>query len=356
MSFNTLNFEDCMVQALPMDEIAGIPCYAAISLSGETGFYGAALVWQYSENVTYGVRPFVWTPADGIIARHERDLKVYGEKAQYPTWAGQNWLDMIVTADQLSVPYQHTAQWLDECRTKFNLCGVAVDPYLVKGLERALHLRDIETTRIPGMPEALLVAPHPQGFIDPQLPSGRIPLAMNRSIATLTHLCKLRYIALEYHPFLKWNWETAILVEDTAGNERFVEGDSNSPINPIIAVTMAVGLASALIDLKGDQYIQQWFETGRGKGKSRVPEGIAPPSQKEIEDTIKTLQDYDLQVVEIKDKPGHYLVGFDDNGVAEVVAHQLPMLYLGLRFGHDGAARRLARLVNPTLTELASQG
>ena len=360
----------CVVQALPMQgdrhgspPINKLPCYAAVSLNGETGIYGGALVWKFSEHVTYGARVFAWTPADGIIERSKRA----GENAKYSEWVGQNWLEPIVTQPAIEIPYRHVGDWLDVCREKFNLKGVAVDPYLAEGVIKALSNQGIKTTRDTREEEdALLISLHPHGFIgEGKGDRYHYPLGMDSSINTLCYLATHRYIAFEYHPILQWNFETAILKEGDDGRKRYSEAESQSPINPLVALTMAVGLAVAVDDRENQDYISDWFKTGSIKGiiPSRVtwshlldrkqddrvhpPEGIAPTNDKLIRGAIKYLEAQGLQVVPCKRKPGSYFVGFNDNGIDEIPADELPALELGVYFGLGGAARRLARLVNP---------
>ena len=225
-------------EALP-PEIADAPCYAALDLALKADLTAGALVWDLSDGETerYAARAKVWTPADTLQQRADRD------SAPYREWAEGGHLEAVPGS---VMDYGPVARWIAEVADQYNLRGVAYDPWKIDLLEAALDEAGVLTTRIIGAP-GLLLAPHPQGFVagsksdDPT----RVPLWMPRSIDALEAAILSQTIHVERSPVLRWAALGAVVIADASDNRRLTKRKAVSRIDAMVALTMAMGFATA---------------------------------------------------------------------------------------------------------------
>ena len=229
------------VETGALDEavLADAPCYAAVDLALKADLTAGALVWDLSQggDERYAARAIVWTPADTLTQRAARD------SAPYVEWAASGHLVAVPGAVMDFAP---VARWISEMSSRYDLRGVAYDPWKIDLLEEALDAAGILTTRMPGAP-GILLAPHPQGFIagsrtdDPT----RVPLYMPRSIDAMEAAILSETVEVERNPALRWAALGAVVIADASDNRRLTKRKAISRIDAMVALTMAMGFATA---------------------------------------------------------------------------------------------------------------
>ncbi len=229
------------VETLPA-EIEAAPCYAGLDLALKADLTAGALVWDLSDGneKRYAAKVRVWTPLDTIRQRADRD------SVPYPEWAEAGHL---IAVQGSVMDYAWVVQWLSEAMDAYDLRGVAYDPHKVDLLEAELDKAGILTTRNVG-DAGLLLAPHPQGFLAGPGARGqadplRTPLYMPRSIDATEEAILERRIQVEINYALRWAADGAVVVEDNSNNRRFAKKKALSKIDAIVALTMAMGFATA---------------------------------------------------------------------------------------------------------------
>ena len=217
-------------------EIDSAPCYAGIDLSLKTDLTAGALVWDLSGK-GYAGRATVWTPADTLRQRADRDNAPYAEWAE----AGH-----LVPVPGVVMDFSPVARWIAQTASRYDLRGLAFDPWKMDLLEAALDDAGIMTTRDPSMP-GLLLAPHPQGFVagTKSEDRSRVPLWMPRSIDALEAAILSENIVVERNPALRWAALGAVVIADASENRRLTKKKAVSRIDAMVALTMAMGFAAA---------------------------------------------------------------------------------------------------------------
>ena len=213
------------------------PCYGAIDLAMRKDLVGGALVWDMQDGRYYG-KIKAWTPKETIVQRASDD------GAPYVEWVERGHLEATSGA---IINLSWVAKWISEVMGEYDLQGIAFDPWKIYLLEEELDRIGITMRRTAQTGTGLLLAGHPQGFYagsktdDPE----RVPLFMPRSIDGVEELILENRIKVLKNPVLRWGAMSTVLIEDASANRRISKTKSKARIDPMVALTMAIGFARA---------------------------------------------------------------------------------------------------------------
>ena len=235
-------FDTCMVEDIRRSNT----CYVALDLSARTDFTAAGIVWAPEGDdapPALQAEVVIWTPADTVRARADTD------RAPYAEWADAGHIQLVEGA---VMDYRPVAKWLQSLHASgVVIAGIAYDPWRFDELIRELERLDVKVGKV-GTDEGRMadfpVWPHPQGF----RPGGANTLGMPTSIDHAERLLLSSGIQIKRNPALRSAMLGAVAVRDESLNRRFVKKKSRTRIDPAVALTMAIGLASSLEGAKID--------------------------------------------------------------------------------------------------------
>jgi phage terminase large subunit-like protein len=201
--------------ATPVDPatLRGKPCYAALDLAQTRDLTALALLFPDDEGA-YDVILRCWCPKDQIEARARKD------RAPYPQWVEEGHL----TATEGDVTdFDFVERDALELFSEFDLKVLAYDRFMA--LQIITHLRD-------QLGEGR-VAAFGQGFVSMAAPT--------KELERLAVEGKIRHGG---NPILRWANRNVAIRMDPAGNMKIDKAKSTEKVDPMVALAMALGVAS----------------------------------------------------------------------------------------------------------------
>ena len=188
------------------------PVFGGLDLSARTDLTALVLVGQV-EGVWH-VRPYFWTPEQGITDRAKRD------RVPYDLWAQQG---RLKTTPGASVDYEHLATDMLEILDGLDIRAIAFDRWRMDVLKKELDRLGAD----------LPLVPWGQGFqsMSPALDALEAELLNGR-------------VAHGMHPVLTMCAANAVIERDPAGNRKLTKAKSTGRIDGLQALAMAMGAAS----------------------------------------------------------------------------------------------------------------
>ena len=201
------------------------------------------MTWVHPDGrLTVGA--WFWTPGDTLTERAAVD------KVPYGTWrdAGHLFAPPGRMVDKARVA--SVLRWFSG---RHDLRGLAFDQALIEDFERGcdevgfdawIDDRKPDATGVVREPpgKGLRLIRHGQGFAGYQSVTN---LWMPRSISTLEERIVAGGVIIRRNPVLRWNSASAVLQADAQGNRKWDKRKATGRIDGMVAVTMAVGLATA---------------------------------------------------------------------------------------------------------------
>lgn len=205
---------DWMQCGAPVDAEAlkGATCIAGLDLSQTTDM--TALVLFFPD--TGDVLPFYWLPADGLMARDEK------EGTPYRVWRDRGYLE---TTSGKAINYDAIVLRLAEIAATYNVQAVAYDRAFIKQLQRRL---DDMGVQVP-------LQEFGQGWV-----------SMSPAVQLLEAAVLDRRIRHGGHPILRWNLSNVKIDMDPAGNRKVTKKRAPGHVDGIVSLLMAMGLAAKL--------------------------------------------------------------------------------------------------------------
>jgi phage terminase large subunit-like protein len=188
------------------------PVYAGLDLSARTDL--TALVICGFINGVWHTIPHFWTPEIGLFDRAKRD------RQPYDVWVKQGY---IHTTPGATVDYEYVASDIVSILSQLNVRGIAYDRWRIDILRKELTNLGVE----------LPLFEFGQGFKD-----------MSPAIDTLESELLNGRIAHGNHPVLTMCAANAMITKDQAGNRKLDKHKATGRIDGIVAMAMALGLAS----------------------------------------------------------------------------------------------------------------
>src|SRR5690606_16214967 len=187
------------------------PVYAGLDLSARTDLTALVVVGNVAG--VWQVRPYFWTPEQGIFERAKKD------RAPYDVWAAQGFLR---TTPGATVDYETVALDIAELLADLDVSAIAFDRWRIDLLQKELERIGID----------LPLIPHGQGFKD-----------MSPALDTLEAELLNGRIAHGGHPVLTMCAANAVATKDPSGNRKLDKSRRTGRIDGIQAMAMAFGAA-----------------------------------------------------------------------------------------------------------------
>lgn len=202
-------WKSCAADPLPFEDA---PVFAGLDLSARTDLTALVLIARIDD--VWQVRPYFWTPADGLLDRAKRD------RVPYEVFHRQGYLR---TTPGATVDYGFVAQEMAEILADVNIQGIAYDRWRIDIFKRELERIGIE----------LPLIPHGQGFRD-----------MAGALDSLEAELLNGRIAHGNHPVLSMCAANAITEKDPAGNRKLSKSKATGRIDGLQAMAMGFGAAA----------------------------------------------------------------------------------------------------------------
>lgn len=189
------------------------PVYGGLDLSARTDLTALVLIGKVAGK--WQVRPFFWTPEQGIHDRAKRD------RAPYDVWARQGF---IRTTPGATVDYEAVALDVAEILADLDVTAIAFDRWRIDLLKKELERIGLE----------LPLAPYGQGFKD-----------MSPALDALEAELLNARLAHGGHPVLTMCAANAVTTQDPSGNRKLDKSRRTGRIDGIQALAMAFGAAQS---------------------------------------------------------------------------------------------------------------
>ena len=191
------------------DELRG-PVFGGLDLSARLDLTAFVLFDLYGN-----VRPYFWTPAEGLRDRAARD------RAPYDVWHRQGFLR---TTPGASVDYGHVAKDILELCADLEIHAIAFDRWRIDVFQKELDRLGV----------ALPLVPMGQGFKD-----------MAGALDALEAHLLNGNIRHGMHPVLTMCAANAVVTKDPAGNRKLDKAKATGRIDGLQALAMAVGASES---------------------------------------------------------------------------------------------------------------
>lgn len=200
----------CGGEVLPFDE--NTPVYGGLDLSARTDLTALILIGKVDG--IWQVKPYFWTPQNGLQDRAKRD------RAPYDVWARQGHLR---TTPGATVDYEYIAQELTEILSDIELQSIAYDRWRIDIFRRELERVGLD----------LPLTEWGQGYKDmaPALDALEAELLNGR----INH---------GMHPVLTMCAVNATITKDPTGARKLDKSKATGRIDGMQALAMAMGVAS----------------------------------------------------------------------------------------------------------------
>ena len=216
------------------------PAWISLDLSQKTDLTAATIAFDMGDYIE--TETLVWTPADTLVQRSERD------STPYNLWAEQGHL--IATPGAI-VDMAFVAAWISNMAEKNNVVGISYDAWRMDLLQAELDKIGILSDRKPG--RGLYMVPHPQGFVAGAKPKEDVideellglRLWMPRSIDFVEEAILKGKVRVKVNPALRVAMAGMIVVADAANNRRPTKTKSLLKIDAGVSFVMAVGTVCA---------------------------------------------------------------------------------------------------------------
>jgi phage terminase large subunit-like protein len=187
--------------------------FGGLDLSARLDLTAFVLTTFWDER--WHVLPFFWTPAEGVEERARRD------KQPYPKWIRAG---LLRTTPGRSIDYGEVARQVREEIVGMYVAGIAFDRWRMESFKKECERNAID---LPGL------VPHGQGFRD-----------MAPSIDALESALANDTMSHGNHPVLTMCASNAVAVKDEANNRKLDKKRASGRIDGIVALTMAIGIAT----------------------------------------------------------------------------------------------------------------
>lgn len=226
----------CEDETLDVDELRGRPCYLGLDLSSKRDLTALAAVWP-DDRGRMDAAIWAWTPEDTLKERETKD------QAPYSVWVDKGFLTAVPGR---IIDYLYVAEFVAQLSKRFDLTGLAFDTWRIDDFLSDLDEVGLEAFIYEGEDEVetgLLMMRHGQGTGGGG--SKDKTLWMPDSINRLEELVMRGELRVKKNPVLTWASASAVLHSDPAGNRKWEKRKSTGRIDAVVALSMAVGIASA---------------------------------------------------------------------------------------------------------------
>ncbi len=211
----------------PVESLDGLEVFGGLDLSARTDLTALVLIAKRGD--VWQIHPFFWTPEKGLLERARRD------RQPYDVWQKQGFLK---TTPGASVDYEVVARDIAEIVAGVNITGIAFDRWRMDVLKKELADIGFE----------LPLVDHGQGFKD-----------MSPALDALEAEFLNGRVCHGMHPVLTMCAAGAVVTKDPAGNRKLDKSKATARIDGMVALAMAFGAASKLIEDEPEREFQMFF-------------------------------------------------------------------------------------------------
>ena len=196
------------------DQLKGRPCYAGLDLGATKDMTALVLVFAGSDG-EFDVLPFCWLPGEPL-----QELEDADRSAPYRLWGRQGHL---LTFPGRSTDPKAVAVKIAELHGRYSIRALAFDRWRIEDIKRELSAIGCNVELVP----------YGQGFRD-----------MAPAVDVLERLVDEGKLCHGDHPVLTMAASNAKAELDSAGNRKLSKRKSTGRIDPLVALAMAIGVAS----------------------------------------------------------------------------------------------------------------
>ena len=196
----------CFDGAVSVEALQGRPCVVGLDLS-EVRDLTAMVAYFPQDGAVLG---WTWAPRETVIGN---------ESLPYEAWIAEGWLE--VTPGR-AIDKRYVVRRLGELAGQFDVQAVVYDRW---GMEEIRRLLD------------------EVGLFLELVPFGQTYADMSPAVAALEAGVISRSLRHGGNPVLAWTWGNLVVDTDGAGHRKFTKGKATAKIDPMIALTMALGYA-----------------------------------------------------------------------------------------------------------------
>lgn len=201
--------------------MAGRVVYLGLDLSGKTDLTAAVIISQDDSGI-WDVWPYFWTPADGLEERSKAD------RQPYDVWVREG---LLKTTPGAAVAYDYIVKDLSDILSECEVALVAFDRWRID-----LFKRDLER----------------EGVNFPMEPFGQGYKDMGPAVDQLEEALLNGKVRHGMHPVLTMCAANVQAVKDPAGSRKFDKSKATGRIDGMVALAMAIGIASKGVQDMGD--------------------------------------------------------------------------------------------------------
>jgi phage terminase large subunit-like protein len=202
-------WRSCGGEVLPFDG----PVFVGLDLSARIDLTAAVIIGQVGN--VWQIRPYFWTPSQGLVERARRD------RAPYDVWHREG---QLRTTPGASVDYAFVATELAELLADLDVRAVAFDRWRMDVFKKELDAIGCD----------LPLVPFGQGFKD-----------MSPALDALEAELLNKRIAHGGHPVLTMCAANSTITKDPAGGRKLDKSRSTGRIDGMQALAMAMGVAQS---------------------------------------------------------------------------------------------------------------
>lgn len=200
---------------------SGEPVHLGMDLSARVDLTAVVAAVVHPNTGHVHIKPWVFTPADGIMERVMRD------KAPYQQWVEEGY--MFATSGRI-IDYEQVAGFMMSETADMNIASISFDRWridLMKKAARDVGWSQVDTDSFPWLEVG-------QGFKD-----------MSPRLETFESVLLNRNMHHGLHPLLVLGASNAIATRDPAGNRKLDKSKASARIDSLVAAVMAVHAAVA---------------------------------------------------------------------------------------------------------------
>lgn len=202
----------------PLTIFDGLEVYGGLDLSSVSDLTSLELITKQGDK--WHVKSTFWLPREGL------EQKAKTDRVAYDVWAEQGYLE---TTPGRSIEYEFVAEYLRRVFDRCNVRAIAFDRYNMRFLRPWL-------TQVGFNEEEL------ERFIE----FGQGFASMSPAIRELESLLLANKLEHGMHPVLTMCAANATVVKDPAENRKFTKAKATGRIDGMVALAMAVGVASSM--------------------------------------------------------------------------------------------------------------
>lgn len=202
----------------PITIFDGMDVYGGLDLSSVSDLTALVLLAKPAD--TWHVKPTFWLPREGL------EQKARTDRVAYDVWANEGHLE---TTPGRAIEYEFVAEYLRRVFDRCNVQAIAFDRYNMRFLKPWLERAGFTEEELERFVE------FGQGFA-----------SMSPAIRELESLLLANKLEHGMHPVLTMCAANATVVKDPAENRKFTKSKQTGRIDGMVALAMAVGVASSM--------------------------------------------------------------------------------------------------------------